>query len=390
MSDLPEEVITDILSRLPVKPLVQFKSVSIPWRSLIESPNFVKLHLNRSIETKSNQTLILREEQLYSVDFDSLDGPFADAVRLDHHPLRCQDYGTEVWGSCNGILCLSNSLDTVVLWNPSTRKSRRLPYAAVEFPNQPRYFVNRVYGFGYDSVSDDYKLVRIVVLRGKEDDSVHYEVKVYSLESNSWHRVGKFPHYPYLNRVGGVLASGNLHWVVNEETEHGETNLIVSFDLGCEEYGLVVQPEFTNTKFHLDVEVLGGCLSLICNYYLTNVDIWVMKEYGVKESWTKLISVPQPGVLRSFQNVRPIGYSKRGGEVLLQHGPLRLLWYDLKGETGKSVRMRDVQELSQVTMCVGSLVSLKSRGGKRDWKKKQEQEERNMGGFLSTGFKLVL
>lgn len=76
--------------------------------------------------------------------------------------------------------------------------------------------------------------------------------------------------------------------------------------------------------------------------------------------------------------------------MLLQHGPLRLLWYDLKGETGKSVRMRDVQELSQVTMCVGSLVSLKSRGGERDWKKKQEQEERNMGGFLSTGFKLVL
>lgn len=391
MSQLPEEVIADILSRLPVKPLGQFKLVSIPWRSLIESPNFVKLHLNRSIDTKSNQALILREEHLYSVDFDSLDGPVADAAKLDHHPLRCQDYGTEVWGSCNGIVCLSNSLDTVVLWNPSTRRSRRLPYAPIEFPNQPRYFVSRVYGFGYDGVSDDYKLVRIVVLKGREDDSLHYEVKVYSLRSNSWHRVEeKFPHYPDLNRVGGVLASGNLHWIVNEETERGKTNLIVSFDLGCEEYGLVPQPEFTHPRFYADVEALGGCLSLICNYYLTHIDIWVMKEYGVKESWTKLISMAQPGTLRSFQNVRPIGYSKSGGQLLLQHGPLKLLWYDLKRKTCKSVKIRDVHDLSQVVMCVGSLVSLKSGRGERERKKKQEQEEKNMGGFLSTGFKLVL
>ncbi|KAG5536277.1 hypothetical protein RHGRI_023902 [Rhododendron griersonianum] len=63
---------------------------------MIESPNFVKLHLNRSIDTKSNQTLILREEQLYSVDLDSLNRTFADAVKLDHHLLRCQDYGTEL------------------------------------------------------------------------------------------------------------------------------------------------------------------------------------------------------------------------------------------------------------------------------------------------------
>ncbi|KAK8559720.1 hypothetical protein V6N13_016456 [Hibiscus sabdariffa] len=38
---------------------------------------------------------------------------------------------------------------------------------------------------------------------------------------------------------------------------------------------------------------MGGCLCLIANRWGAYVDIWVMKEYGVKESWTKLISAKQ-------------------------------------------------------------------------------------------------
>lgn len=35
-------------------------------------------------------------------------------------------------------------------------------------------------------------------------------------------------------------------------------------------------------------EVLTGRLSLVCMYYDEQAyDIWVMKVYGVKESWTK-------------------------------------------------------------------------------------------------------
>ncbi|KAI8550810.1 hypothetical protein RHMOL_Rhmol06G0136600 [Rhododendron molle] len=37
----------------------------------------------------------VQEHQLYSVDLDSLNRTFADAVKLDHHLLRYQDYGIE-------------------------------------------------------------------------------------------------------------------------------------------------------------------------------------------------------------------------------------------------------------------------------------------------------
>ncbi|KAM0041595.1 putative F-box domain-containing protein [Helianthus debilis subsp. tardiflorus] len=43
-NSFPEELIEDILSRLPVKSILRFKSVSKPWLSLISAPSFHNLH----------------------------------------------------------------------------------------------------------------------------------------------------------------------------------------------------------------------------------------------------------------------------------------------------------------------------------------------------------
>ncbi|CAL5441383.1 unnamed protein product [Camellia sinensis] len=386
MSSLPEEVLADILSRLPVKQLLRFRSVSSLWRALIDSSDFVKLHLNRSIETKNNLSLILRDNhRLYSIEFDSLSSAVT-AVQLDHHPLRCQDYGTEVWGSCNGLLCLANALDTLVLWNPSNRNSRRLPHAAVEFQNLSKYYENRIYGFGYDSGSDDYKVVRIVAIKGVNDDYFDYEVKVYSLKSNSWHRAKKFPHFPNLKKSGGALAGGALHWVVTEELEVYTAGLIVSFDLCREEYGFVPQPDYSDKNFFMSVQELEGCLSVLCYYYLAGVHLWVMKDYGVKESWTKLVTVAEPGVVRPPPYMRPLVYSKNGGERLLEQDMEGLLWYDLKRKrVVKNVVIHGIEELVQVEMCVGSLVPINSGVGESESKKREDRDEKKMDNFLSKG-----
>ena len=46
---LLDELIVEILSRLPVKTLMQFKCVCKSWKTLIShDPSFVKLHLQRS------------------------------------------------------------------------------------------------------------------------------------------------------------------------------------------------------------------------------------------------------------------------------------------------------------------------------------------------------
>ncbi|KAI8558423.1 hypothetical protein RHMOL_Rhmol04G0092000 [Rhododendron molle] len=51
---IPNDLLIEILARLPSASLLRFKSVCKPWRSLIRSPSFVTKHLNQSI-TKSER-----------------------------------------------------------------------------------------------------------------------------------------------------------------------------------------------------------------------------------------------------------------------------------------------------------------------------------------------
>ncbi|KAL3721378.1 hypothetical protein ACJRO7_033809 [Eucalyptus globulus] len=52
--NLPQDVVDEILKRLPVASLLQFKCVCWSWRSAIDDPRFVTLHLNYSALHASN------------------------------------------------------------------------------------------------------------------------------------------------------------------------------------------------------------------------------------------------------------------------------------------------------------------------------------------------
>ena len=43
--DLPDEIVLDILSKLPVKSLLRFRCVCKPWYSSIANPKFISTHL---------------------------------------------------------------------------------------------------------------------------------------------------------------------------------------------------------------------------------------------------------------------------------------------------------------------------------------------------------
>ncbi|KAL7213691.1 hypothetical protein ACSBR2_016256 [Camellia fascicularis] len=306
MSNFPMDLIVDILSRLPVKPLVRFRCVSKPWCALIDDPDFIKLHLNRSINTKSHLNLILNDCSLSSVNFDSLD----NATKLKSL-LKWTDFGIEVLGSCNGLICLYNGEEDVCIWNPSTRKHRKL---SVNNPDKSPFFFtsyqNIIYGFG----------------RNYESDSVNF--------------------------------------------------LVAAFDVTNEEYRLVPQQEFSDEDFYICVGELDGCLCIFCNYDQVRFDVWVMKDYGMKESWTKLFSIAKPQGIRLFDSVTPVAYSKSGGEVLLVQDNDNLIWFDLEHKTVKNINIHGLPKLFVTNMCVESLVPLKGEGETREEAERtREQEE---------------
>ncbi|KAK9175553.1 hypothetical protein WN944_027560 [Citrus x changshan-huyou] len=356
---IPLDVITEILSLLPVKSLLRFRCVSKQLCASIDSPEFVKLHLSRSKETYSKSSLILElRSGFFSANLDSLD----IAVQLLDHPLDGYPEKTvEVIGCCNGLLALKRYWrNEVYLLNPSTKKHRLLPDIVIDSESHDNNSGIDRFGFGYDASTDDYKLVRIIMSSK--------QVFVYSLKTNSWKRVQDFSYhdsFPIRLKGGGSLVGGALNWAKLKWNCHAL--LITAFDLKNENFFVVPLPDdMTNEKSSFtnfrNLSVLGGCLSVTC-VNRTNIndcyDVWVMKEYGIKESWTKLFSFPWSP---KESNLKTIAYSKCGNKVLLRPEPAEnsyFCWYDLKEQTSHEFQITGLplHYWREPTVCLESLVS---------------------------------
>lgn len=73
--------------------------------------------------------------------------------------------------------------------------------------------------------------------------------------------------------------------------------MIVYFDATEEEFKEVLNPNYESMNDLVvddlaGLAVLGGLLCVVMSKRESPTDVWVMKEYGVKESWTKLFVIP--------------------------------------------------------------------------------------------------
>ncbi|KAL2524039.1 F-box protein CPR30 [Abeliophyllum distichum] len=396
---IPSEIATDILSRLPVKSLLRFRCVSKSWRSIIDDQDFVKMHLHHSTTTNSNYGLILGGLGLYSIDLDSLDK--AHVVKPPFYYKSVDD----ISNSCNGLFLVMS--EPPVMWNPFSRKYRILPDNPIEYPTPLLCFSKVIYGLGYDSRNDDYKVVRVVEFRNKTSHMWECsESDIYSLRSNSWKRVEGFPYpLPFLKGNWGVHVKGALHTLV-EDFFHvcsDRSVRIMAFSVENENHYEVMLPSNIGIRnFKMKLDVLGGCLCLVCTSK-SRANIWVMKEYAVEESWTKLISIDSStidpeDILQPFAYLKPLAYSKNGENVLLTSDDKRLVWYDLRRKTVKNVSVSGLPFVFFPELCVQSLISpLGPSPGRGDGVKKTGQDKRKekktkktRDDFLSEGFKLVL
>ncbi|MBA0853580.1 hypothetical protein Goshw_019422 [Gossypium schwendimanii] len=207
MATLSHDMIIEILGCLSVKDLLRFKCVSKLWCSWIEDPYFIKLHLSYSLKTNTNRSLILHHSryQIFSVNYDSPKTKQLEQLE--------QNKNIQILGSCNGLLAVEEQNGRIFLWNPSTRKCQVLPSPKIVFSPPPAFYSCSTYsGFGYDPVSDDYKLVLIVQLLGTYEEYLRSEAKVYSLRSNSWRRIKDYFCFYFISeRQLGVVANNVLH-----------------------------------------------------------------------------------------------------------------------------------------------------------------------------------
>ncbi|TYI67487.1 hypothetical protein E1A91_D08G021100v1, partial [Gossypium mustelinum] len=385
MAPPSHDMTLDIFRCLSVKDLLRFKCVSKFWCSWIEDQNFIKLHLSDSLKTNTNRSLILHHGR-YEIFYVNYDSP-KTTRRLEQPE---QNKNIQILGSCNGLLVVEEQNGRILLWNPSTRHYQVLPNSTeIEFSPPPIFYYHSTYsGFGYDPVSDDYKLVRIVQLLGTYEEYLHSEAKVYSLRSNSWRTIKDFCFYFISERQVGVVANNVLHLLafkIPESCNISSVDLdllayknpessykhLAGFDLRSKELSLVELPDFClDVEANVDVKAVGGYLCLTATHRDMDVagDVWIMKEYGVKESWVKLMSSTQLDFLPGSPFVVPLAFSKNGNKVLFHKKELggnwerdSLVWYDLGSKRVEKVGIEDLPLDYDVYLYVESLVPLNDR-----------------------------
>ncbi|XP_026443082.1 F-box/kelch-repeat protein At3g06240-like [Papaver somniferum] len=165
------------------------------------------------------------------------------------------------------------------------------------------------YGFGYDSRVNDYKLVCLT----------RNEVHAYTLKSNSWRRFNTVRH-GYCPRITpGLLLNGVLYW--SAAATSGENHkFIVSFDISSEEFTKFPFPEEIIQRPKISgaiLRVLGDSLCLVCGIRDVGVDIWVMQNYGVMESWVKKFTTSQRKIT-SYSHLLKLYWPIKTDEILMQ------------------------------------------------------------------------
>ncbi|KAK9945748.1 hypothetical protein M0R45_011247 [Rubus argutus] len=362
ISYLPSEVVGYILLRLPVDDLIRCMCVLKRWNAIIRSQKFIKDHLKCSLENKIDRSIVLKDDQadsdFFSLAFYARDS-FSNARRIAQ-PLTHPGRDTVIVGNCNGLLCIYNRFhdNDLAVWNPSIHRFRRIPFTPIEIPPSTKGSYP-TYGFGFDITNDDYKLVRIVEFHNIDRKLVGSEVKLYSLRGNSWKRIQSLPCTGISYYSHAVPLNGALHWLVNHRS-HSNEERVLTLDLATETFKEFPTP-FAEIDCGIGLEVLGSNLCICVNHFGTQNDVWLMKKYGVADSWTPLYTIKQEAVDWLLEYCRPLVFSNTGKRVLLQSNSditldKNLFWYDLEKKMVKELKIPGLPSLFTAAICVGSLL----------------------------------
>ncbi|XVF75499.1 hypothetical protein PTKIN_Ptkin13bG0192500 [Pterospermum kingtungense] len=325
--DWPADMLSEILSKLPIKSILRFKCVAKTWCILSKNPNFVSKHL--SLSKKNNYLLVEYHDRnnqdkygMRLLDYQTL-VPYHD---LRHH---LPNHLTDMYFSFSvydGLFCLLHgNTSGITLWNPATRESRVLPECDHDIIPKLQN-CQHVVGFGLDPLSNDYKVIYIRTSDGDREGKYrrlrHHGI--YRLSTDSWRVLEEedvefvkqlhiFPNY------NNTCVNGVYYWQV---CQIGLSEYkVLAFDLSTEVFRLIESPISALGKL---LPLHDGCISIWDTERVERSnEIWVLNDDG---NWNKLFKIePLSEVERIF------GFWKNE-KVFVESKSGQLLLYDIDTE----------------------------------------------------------
>lgn len=225
-SDLPLDLIKEILAWLPVDSLCRFRSVCQEWNALITSTNFITGTWAEKPPNR-NPSLVCVEVKISgsaSCLFNwTWKKPSSISLSFAHNTRMEED--THCWGSAAGLFLMEYKSEfgsefgsafgsAFVVCNPLTTTSLQLP------PLLSIQHIERMFIEGGEGDSRDTYIV-VGVGQTRNDDSV-FTVEIYNSTHKSWRIAAQVKLREVRNMV---YCKGNLYWQEKEDYGMGSYSI---------------------------------------------------------------------------------------------------------------------------------------------------------------------
>ncbi|CAF1737680.1 unnamed protein product [Brassica napus] len=292
---IPNDIVEEVLVRLPVISVTRFQTVSKDWRSLIRSRGFGERYA--SYHNNKNPKLLCVCDDLVNRAKNTLHSTTMTLETMtasrDHRYVRSEKLKKftgflETSESCDGLVCIYGMTIPIKLMNAASGKSTRLPLANIQRlhidhpnpqlklvedlcqePDQFRAFTRL--GFGKDTVTGICKLVWLYnkyppASASASTSSTSCEVLDLFEDKIKWRFVSTaaLDHHHVSDSPRPVFANGSFYWLTGDGEGYPttQTKLIV-FDIHTEMFQVTETPPFVKRDAcgdKIGVCNLDGCL----------------------------------------------------------------------------------------------------------------------------------
>ncbi|XP_042499681.1 F-box/kelch-repeat protein At3g06240-like [Macadamia integrifolia] len=303
---LPQGIIYEILSRLPIESVLRCMSVCKLWSAFRHDPYFIHLHLTKSM-IHQQPSLVLEPSSLIASTDDKVssllmlspNGEEGGGLdwKVRHIPLGFElESCFNIVGSCNGILCIGarEVLAPIFLFNPITRERKMLPKSFIVLPPTYSGPIINSFGFGFDSLSNKYKVVRIYKLSDvmydySDNQDVRY-CEIITVGDSSWRKLDlprtiqdqyDYGYHLYQYDTNSVILDGTIYWIIKKYflDSSDDCEYILALDIDSEKFWTIDCNPPREYKQRESLIHMDGSIAIIDYAYTSpwSADIWLLK-----------------------------------------------------------------------------------------------------------------